>query len=489
MNQKPANIQVMTPEYCRAWIDAKVFPLQEPSYQDLHPSYPGAVGLEIEMLPVVPMAGGEAPKSVPLQGASPDTLASCLRSLAKTAGWSLVEDKTTHPPMLMAVALDHGDALSFEPGGQLEFSSKPYACLTEAMARTKSVQGILDESLFRQAGIRLLQVGLNPWHGVDEIGLQMPKPRYRAMNEFFSRISEFGPRMMRQTCTVQVNLDFGRDESTMAKRFLASMLLAPVSGAIFNYSAFESAKFLGVTGFRQRVWRFLDPSRTDIPELSALFSRLDKRACVDTWFDFVMNARVVFLKKDNFRVLDRPVTWSEWMSQGIDGTKPDQDDFETHLSLLFPEVRAKGFLELRSVDCQSRVWQFAPAAWWTGLLYDAVTLDRVLELLEPYKSNINGMLKKTDQGVKDPIIRQLAEKLIIMAQDGLRRLPSCYFGDGALKTLGVFRDIFVARGRVPADDLIDEFKRRGKLDFECFNKVEKRWSEILEKEPDPEPLI
>jgi glutamate--cysteine ligase len=202
-----------------------------------------------------------------------------------------------------------------------------------------------------------------------------------------------------------------------------------------------------------------------------------------------MGARVVFVAKDNYRVVHENFTWSDWLKKGINGMRPDQGDFETHLSLLFPEVRAKGFLELRSVDCQSRVWQFVPAAWWTGLLYDQRALDETLALLEPFTSSINGMLRMSEQGLKDPTIRHLAEKLIKVAIEGLKRLPSCYFGDGALKTLGVFAEIFVNRGRVPADDLISEFRRKGQLDLDCFRAVEAHWLEILAKTPDPEPLV
>jgi glutamate--cysteine ligase len=488
MADRGQDLSAITPEFCREWIEAKVFPLQPESYRNQHPTYPGAVGLEIEMLPIRSGPPGQPPKVVSLHsGAS--SLASCLRSMTKQEQWRLVEDQSSDPPMLMGVSLDDEDQLTFEPGGQLEFSSKPYDCLTEAMRRTVGVQSILDRHLASSADVTLIQVGMNPWYSVSEIGLQMPKSRYRAMDQFFSKISSFGPQMMRQTCTIQVNLDFGPTETVMAKRFLASMLLAPISGAIFNYSAFESGKLLDVTGYRQRVWRHLDPSRTDIPNLTLLLRSLDKKACVETWFEFVLGARVVFLKKDNYRVVHERVSLSEWMKNGINGMWPDVDDFETHLSLLFPEVRAKGFLELRSVDCQARVWQFVPAAWWTGLLYDARALDEVLELLEPFAPNINSMLRQSEGGLRDPVLRGLAEKLITISIGGLKRLPSCYFGDGALKTLMVFAELFVNRGRVPANDLIDEFKRTGRLDLECFQKVQNLWSERLAEAPDPEALI
>lgn len=489
MNHLKPSSEHITADYCREWLETKVFPLQPEAYRNRYPRYPGAVGLEIEMLPLIVGASSDAPRQVVLQGEK-DSLAASLRKMAAAYGWQAIEDHAVPgAPLLMGIKLDQSDNLSFEPGGQLEFSSKPYHCLTEAMARTNQIQAILDRELATLGRVSLLQVGMNPWHSVDQIGLQMQKPRYLAMNEFFSSISDYGPRMMRQTCTVQVNLDFGRDEITMAKRFLASMLIAPISGAIFNYSAFESGKFTGVTGFRQRVWRHLDPTRTDIPKLDHLVRRLDKKACVDTWFDFLMQARVVFIAKDHYRVIHDRVSWAHWMAHGIDGIRPDQSDFETHLSLLFPEVRARGFLELRSVDCQSRVWQFAPAAWWTGLLYDNQALDEVLSVMEPYIPNLYGLLQRADQGLSDPTLRELAGKLIKVAIDGLSRLPSCYFGDGALKILSVFADQFVCRGRVPAQDVVDEFNRCGRLDLECFKVVESRWRDVLAKASDPAPLV
>ena len=474
----------MTPDLCREWVENKVFPLQPETYRNMYPEFPGAVGLEIEMLPLILSKNQAVPQIVPLQGEN-NALAAWLRKMTKIHGWTASESEQDGERLLMGIKLDQDDNLSFEPGGQLEFSSRPYHCLSEAISRTHYIQSLLDRELLEFGGVTLTQIGLNPWHSIDEIGLQMRKPRYRAMNDFFSGISEYGPRMMRQTCTVQVNLDFGRDESTMAKRFLASMLISPISGAIFNYSAFESGKFTGMTGLRQRVWRHLDPTRTDIPKLDYLLRRLDKKSCVDTWFDFLMAARVVFVANQDYRVMHQPVTWAEWMENGINGAKPDSSDFETHLSLLFPEVRARGFLELRSVDCQSRVWQFAPAAWWTGLLYDPRALDQVIELMSPYTDRLGELLKKADHGLEDPTLAALAAKLIGIGIEGLKRLPGCYFGGGALKTLNVFADQFVSRRRVPASDLVDEYQRRGQLDYDCIKAVEDRWNNVLAAANDP----
>lgn len=473
------HIERMTAETSRMWLEEKTFRLQPEIYKAANPDWPGAVGLEIEMLPLF-LQGDKRPRSVPLQG-DKDCLAAWLRDLARDRGWST---KTTHDhgqEFLLNIFPDRDDNLSFEPGGQLEFSSRPYACLSQATARTIEIQGILDKELARRGNVTLTQVGLNPWHSVDEIGLQMQKSRYLAMNEFFSGISPYGPRMMRQTCTVQVNLDFGRDQTTMAKRYLASLLLAPFSGAVFNYSAFSSQAPVGMTGLRSKVWRHMDPSRTGVPSLKHLSHSLTKTACVETYFEFLMAARVVFVTGMNYRVMHKPITWRQWVEEGIDGVWPTSDDFETHLSLLFPEVRARGFLELRSVDCQSRVWQFVPSAWWTGLLYDAKACDEVIDMLLPFESRMTELLDAAPYGLEHPVLREYAQKLIKLASEGLSRLPSCYFGEGALQTLDRFAERFTLKGRVPSHDLLDEFERQGALTYQCFERVEATWRDLVSK--------
>lgn len=464
----------MTPELTRLWLEDKTFRLQPETYQKAFPDWPGAVGLEIEMLPLF-ASRAEQPQLVPLQGET-NCLAAWLRELALKEGWALRESDEHGKRLLMNVLLDESDNLSFEPGGQLEFSSKPYGCLSEAITRTRLVQSKVDRHLKEVGNVTMTQVGLNPWHTVEEIGLQMNKSRYIAMNEFFSAISPFGPRMMRQTCTVQVNLDFGRSEVVMAKRYLASLLLAPFSGAVFNNSAMTAKASSGMTGLRSKVWRHMDPTRTGVPDLSYLKRTLSKEACVQTYFDFVMAARVVFVTGLDYRVMHQQVSWADWMRNGIDGVYPDASDFETHMSLLFPEVRARGFLELRSVDCQSRVWQFVPAGWWTGLLYDAAACDQVIELLLPYETKMTELLDAAAQGLTHPVLNEDSKKLMTIAFEGLKRLPGCYYGEGTLQSLQAFAEQFTMRGRVPSQDVLDEFKRQGALTLDTYRRVEERWN-------------
>jgi len=495
----------ITRDECIAHITESTFRLRPSDWRERYPLWPGAVGLEIEMLPVAKTGGGapgstaaappasspasiaagDLPRGIPLQGRN-HSLAAILRSISPQNRWT-VEDYPEdvarevgiESPMLAGITMDVGDKLSFEPGGQLEFSSIPYPCLTDAVRRMRQVQGILDERL-AQDGIELVQLGINPWHTVEQINLQMRKPRYRAMNEFFSKIGPAGQRMMRQTCTVQVNLDFGPDETTLAKRFLVAQLLAPITGAVFANSGFVDGRRNSLRGLRSQVWLDIDPSRTGVPRgLDRVAREWTKASCVAAYVDLLMNSKVVFVAGLGYRVPQGGITWGEWLDRPIDGVYPTKADLETQLSLLFPEVRARGFLELRSVDCQPRAWQVVPAAFWIGILYDPVSLDGALELLNPHLGHLSNLLGAVPRtGVSSGPLRELSGRLMELAIAGFGRLAPCFKGEGSDRRLRVFAEHFTMRGRAPIDDLWDVCRERAPS-LDELHRVEANWARLL----------
>jgi Glutamate-cysteine ligase family 2(GCS2) len=56
-------------------------------------------------------------------------------------------------------------------------------------------------------------------------------------------------------------------------------------------------------------------------------------------------------------------------------------DWNRHLTTLFPEVRPRGYLELRCFDALPLRWYGAPAALVSGILYDDDALRVALEIL------------------------------------------------------------------------------------------------------------
>jgi glutamate--cysteine ligase len=468
-------------EACLAYLSENTFRLRPSDYGQKYPKWPGAVGLEIEMLPVDPRDhGSPVPGPVPLYGPGLST-SELLQAAAPSHGWTprtdSGTDKNSAGGTLMSVLMDQGDALTFEPGGQLEFSSAPYPCLCDAVKRMNEVQSQIDR-IYSDCGLAIAQVGINPWHTLGEIGLQMPKPRYRAMDQYYSQIGPYGQRMMRQTCTVQVNLDFGPDEMTLAKRYLASQLVSPLAAAMFAYSPVVDRKLTGVRGFRSRIWRHTDPTHTGLPGLKAISARLDRSTCISTYLEAVLGATVVFIEDLNYQVLAKPLTFGEWLDHSVEGVRPTVKDLATHLSLMFPEVRPRGFLELRSIDCQARAWQYVPAYFYTGLLYDRETLDQVIDLLLPYGPELENLLVKAEQGLEDPTLAMLSARVIQLVQSGFSRLSPCFKAGGAEREFAAFAANFTLKGRTPADDVLDAVHRSKDsfMTFATYRSLEERWA-------------
>jgi glutamate--cysteine ligase len=373
-------------------------------------------------------------------------------------GWKFVEITPDElggaERRIFQVTMDQGDLLTFEPGGQLEFSSTPYPCLADGILRLNRVQEILDEGFGRYRAC-LTQAGINPWLEPDDIGLQMPKKRYRAMDAYFTKIGPYGRRMMRQTCTIQVNLDFGPTSDVLAKRFLAAQALSPIGLASFAHSPVLKGQPQKEKSFRSVTWQHIDPSRTGFPKLSEIQKNPSQKACIESYWEFALNAHVIFVEALDYKVPEKPLKFRDWILHGYEGVKPTIADFKTHMSLLFPEVRPRGFLELRPIDCNPRAQQTVPFALMTGILYDDKSLDRFLDLMMPHIGNLPGLWRKASFGYEDNLVYDLVKKTYALSAEGFSRLPNCFKGANVCEQFQKYQEKYILRRRVPADDMLD----------------------------------
>jgi len=463
---------------CYQYVEDQVFCLRPQSYCVEYSNWPGQVGIELEQFVLNKSAFlNNVPQLLPLHNGG-NNLSSILQDLAKIRGWSCNFSDDDHAT-LMNVKLEDGDQLTFEPGGQLEFSSVPYPCLSDALARLNSVSKVIEDFLSKNDA-HMLATGINPWQTSDEIGLQMNKARYRAMNEYFSEIGPYGPRMMRQTATIQVNLDFGANEQMLAKRFLAANLIAPLATGIFAASPQVNTTMSNFATTRAEAWRHIDPSRTGVPELKNVAESLTKKSCVEAYLKQLLDAPVIFVEKLDYQ---RPkgMKFSDWLKQPYQGVSATMQDFVTHMSLHFPEVRARGFLELRSVDAQASAWQSVPAAFYTGLLYVDEIIDEVIELLAPKISKLSDTLNLASYGLERDEIAGDAQTLMALALRGFQLLPDCFKGESTEKQFSAFAERFTNRGRSPADDMrYYAVKDGGKIVPDTFKRLDDDWLKLVE---------
>ena len=134
------------------------------------------IGIEVEML--ICKIASEKRSPLPLYGQ--DSLSSMLEKFD-------VEGENVEPVIIddkmFSIQLSKGGQLTFEPGAQLEYSTKPYPCLSDAVSRLRQIQTKIEQLSEEKENV-VCNLGINPWQTVDEIGLQMNKPRYKAMDAY-----------------------------------------------------------------------------------------------------------------------------------------------------------------------------------------------------------------------------------------------------------------------------------------------------------------
>ena len=93
----------------------------------------------------------------------------------------------------------------------------------------------------------------------------------------------------------------------------------------------------------------------------------------------------MFLVKRGTEVLNNTgQTFRSFWKDGFEGHKPTLGDWQLHLNTLFPEVRLKRTIEIRSADAQGAELSCAVPALYAGLLYDERALGELDALTEPW---------------------------------------------------------------------------------------------------------
>ena len=231
--------------------------------------------------------------------------------------------------------------------------------------------------------------------------------------------------------------------------------------------------------FRTHVWRELDRTRTGFPALQAIARERSRAACVQAYLDFALQALVVRLGNDK----QHSTTFRDWLDAGIKGMRPTVKDFRDHLYTLFPEVRPRGYLELRSIDCQPLIWQPAPVAFYLGIVYHQPHLDRVLDALLPELGRQEEMMHLACHGLTrvEANFHQRLHWLTEMALAGLEALPPRFRCTGAKNRLQVFFEHFTLKNKTPAADIQMLVKNsdKGYLCPEQLLQLEEKWAAPL----------
>jgi glutamate--cysteine ligase len=300
---------------------------------------------------------------------------------------------------------DAGGSLTFEPGGQLEYASAVHGSVDAVLRELCTVEQQLRESA-EPRGISLLAIGVDPFNGADAAPLQLTADRYAKMARYFATIGPDGARMMRQTASLQINIG----GVSPVERWAVANAIAPWMIALFANSSRYAGEESGCVSFRAETWRGVDPGRTGM---------LRGRDPVAEYTAFALDARA-FLADDRAPCF-------------VDLPRVTDAILATHLTTLFPEVRPRGYLELRSLDAVDDAGRRAAMAFVVGIIGDPNAAADALALVGEADESL--LLRAGRRGITDPSIASQASDLLEIAQSGCRRLGHSIVSESTMATL------------------------------------------------------
>ncbi len=440
------------------------------SIDDLLPSFrayerPEAewgLGVEFERLPLDPVSGRVRGYNAPFG------VADALRGL-ECVGWKKEkigggDSRYVHPDQL--------GTLTLEPGGQLELSGAIVGDVHAAVRQMEEEQKLLEEGT-RHTGIAWAGLGFHPFSALDEIPWAM-KPRYKIMRPYLGTKGKSAHRMMKQTATIQTNLDFS-SEADMAEKMRVASWMTPLLVALFANSPLSRGKESGALSTRSLVWRDTDNDRCGFVRKA-----FEPGFTFRDYAEYLLDIPMFFTVRDGAYVRMTHLTFRQYMEQGYQGERATLADWELHKSTVFPEVRLHGPIEVRATDAQSPSLAPAVIAITCGVLYTADARAALLDLVAPISvSEVDQLL--VDAARLGPNARagghrlgDLLPELIDIAAAGLRirhRLDSQ--GRDESVYLEPIIELVKERGLVPAQALLERWHGEWNHDPACLVRAQR----------------
>jgi glutamate--cysteine ligase len=403
------------------------------------------VGTEYEKVGIDRFTG----KAIPYFGAR--GVDRILRELIDRYGWQPEEQDGN----IIALTRDKAQ-ITLEPGGQIELSGEPCESIHCTYGEfSQHIRELLEVA--EPLDIVFLGLGMQPVSRVEEIEW-VPKKRYRIMGPYMLKVGTLGQRMMKQTATVQANVDFLDEKDAMAK-FRTGMGLAPLLVAMFANSPISEGQLNGYRSFREHIWTDTDRSRSGL--LKFAFA---PDASFAHYVEYALDVPMYFIIRHHDYIDMTGLTFRQFLEHGHNGERATLQDWADHLTTLFPETRIKRYIEIRSVDSQPPELMPALSALIKGIFYDPDCLlaawdlvkgwswdERMETYLESHKDALAARVRRYT-------LLDLAKELFQIGWEGLRRQKSLNRnGDDETIYLAPLKTLLF-QGKCPADILVEKWE-------------------------------
>ncbi len=354
--------------------------------------------------------------------------------------------------------------ISLEPGAQFEVSLNPVKSIHEMKLFLDKYNAETAE-IAEKFGICWLGTGIQPVSTYEKIKI-IPKKRYAQMTEYLPRKARLPFVMMRETAGIQVGIDY-RDEEDAMNKLATALRLSPIVSAMFANSPVRNLRLSGSKSFRAYSWLNTDEARCGLISEKIFHNDFS----FDDYKKVLFDVPMIFIQKGSKTISTGDMTFGEYYKKGYEGYFPTMDDWNTHLSLFFPDVRLKTYLEIRNHDSQKSELITAVPAFWKAILYNKdaqCAVDDMFKRTE-YKDFEELRYLTPEYGLETPFKRykllDIAKELINIAMQSLEMMKT----DEAqyLEPLACY----VKNGKTPADIVISKLKELDEITVEDLKKL------------------
>ena len=298
---------------------------------------------------------------------------------------------------LIGLASDEA-SITLEPAAQLEISIAPYSSISQILRVYNEFRAEVDPFL-AEHGCKLVTSGYHPTARALDLTL-IPKQRYRFMNDYFKEIGTRGERMMRASASTQVSVDY-QDEADAIRKMRIAQALAPIFASVAdNTAVFEAEPAPRLARFA--LWRNVDNDRCG--SVPGLFNEGYSFADYAEW---ILRTCPIFVTRPS---VDDPTgpnlraVYGQSAYEAYGDAPMTRADIEHVLSMFWPDVRLKNFVEIRPADSLPAPLMAGYAALVKGIFYS----QRSLQAIEEAFGVVEGVWPLTDDSANQ-VLKSIQE--------------------------------------------------------------------------------
>ena len=280
----------------------------------------------------------------------------------------------------------------------------------------------------------------------------MPKKRYEIMKNYMPKVGDMGLDMMMRTTTIQANFDYS-SEKDMINKFRVAQSLQPIIVALYANSPFVEGKLTEFLSYRSYIW-----TRTDKDRCGLLPFVYEESFSFERYVDYLLDVPMYFIIRDNKYIDLSGITFRQYMKNKFKDFSASINDWNIHITTVFPEVRLKSYIELRGADGGPWSRVCALPAFWTGILYDESILNQLVELVKHWSFQdvqsfyndvrVDGLNARTPSGES---LLDFSSKIIELSAKGLGNRDINFDGKSEQSFLDPLKKILKS-GLTPADN-------------------------------------